>query len=180
MVYSIHPSSGELLYLRMLLCDTTFNHSAVQKSFVDLRTVDGVAYDTYKETCRALGLLEDDQLWRCVMEDATLQQLPKEMRALFIIIMTETELSDPKDLLEGFHEPMAEVFQHKLLPPDNTDRVLLRAMLLIGLLERLQSAGKEEKFKEAGAVVTDEMRQGVQKRCENMHAFTNVVKYVRK
>ena len=161
-VYSTHPSTGELLYLRMLLCDTTFNHSARKKSFVDLRTVDGVEYDTYKETCRALGLLEVDQLWRSVMEDASFQQLPKQMRALFIMIMMETELSDPKDLLESFHESMSEDFQHKLLPSANTDQVLLRTMLLIDLLERLQRAGKEEKFKELGAVVTDEMRQRVE------------------
>ena len=132
-----------------------------KKSFVGLRTVDGVECDTYKETCRTLGLMEDDQLWRSVMEDASFQQLPKQMRALFIMIMMETELSDPKDLLETFHEAMSEDFQHKLLPPDNTDRVLLRTMLLIDLLERLQSAGREEKFKELGAVVTDEMRQRV-------------------
>ena len=87
----------------MLLCNTTFNHSAGKKSCVNLHAVDGVEYDTYKETCRVLGLLKDDQLWRSVMEGASLKQLPKQMRALFITIMTETDVSDPKVLLESFH-----------------------------------------------------------------------------
>ena len=56
-VYSIHPSKGEIFFLRMLLSDTTLNHSAGKKSFADLRTVDNVQYATYKETCRALGML---------------------------------------------------------------------------------------------------------------------------
>ena len=61
-VYSIHPSKGETFYLRMLLSDTTYNHSAGKRSFEDLRTVNGAFYATYKDTCRELGLLEDDQL----------------------------------------------------------------------------------------------------------------------
>ena len=47
----------------MLLSNTTLNHSAGKKSFEDLRVVNDVAYDTYKETYRALGMLKDNELW---------------------------------------------------------------------------------------------------------------------
>ena len=30
-IYSIHPSKGDLFYLRILLCDKTFHHSAGKK-----------------------------------------------------------------------------------------------------------------------------------------------------
>ena len=63
----------------MLLVDTAFNHSAGRISFYDLRTVDGITYDTYKETCRALGFLVDDHLWDLVMEDARREKLPKQI-----------------------------------------------------------------------------------------------------
>jgi len=86
----------------MLNSDTTLNHSAGKKSFQDLRIVDNVEYDTYKDTCRALGLLEDDQLWHTVMEDARHQNLPKQMRELFVILMNFNELHDPKRLFETF------------------------------------------------------------------------------
>ena len=90
------------------------------------------------------------------MKDAAFQQFPKQMRALFIMIMTHTEVTDPKALFESFHQSMSEDFEHRLLPPNNSDQVLLKAMLLIDLLERLQSAGKEEKFKELGAEIIPE------------------------
>ena len=101
-MYSIHPSKGEVFYLRMLLSDTTLNHSAGKTSFEDMRTVDNVTYDTYKETCRTIGLLKDDELWNLVMEDAKQQKLPGQMRELFVILMVFSDVSDPKTLLDAF------------------------------------------------------------------------------
>ena len=69
-IYSIHPSKSEIFYLRMLLSDTTLNHSAGKQSFEDLRVANGFSYDSYKDTCRALGMLKDDELWNLVMEVA--------------------------------------------------------------------------------------------------------------
>lgn len=48
----IHPIAGELFYLRMLL-----NVVRGATSFEDIRTVNGVTYDTYKEACLKYGLL---------------------------------------------------------------------------------------------------------------------------
>ena len=113
-VHSIHPSKGEVFYLRMLLSDTTLNHSAGKKSFEELRTVDNMQYASYKDTCRALGMLQDDQLWQLVMEDARQQNLPMQMRELFIILMAFTDLMDPKALFEAFTEAMSEDFEHQI------------------------------------------------------------------
>lgn len=52
----VYTSSGELLYLRMLLL-----RRKGSLSFSELRTVDGVTYDTFKEACGALGLLHNDK-----------------------------------------------------------------------------------------------------------------------
>ena len=51
----IHPTAGELYFLRMAL-------TAIKgaRCYEDLRTVDGVLYPTFQEACRALGLLGDD------------------------------------------------------------------------------------------------------------------------
>ena len=75
----------------MLLSDTTINHSAGKTSFEHLRIVNDTQCATYKDTCRALGLLEDDQLWDLVMEDAKNQKLPKQMRDLFVILLAEVD-----------------------------------------------------------------------------------------
>ena len=146
-IYSIHTSKGELFYLRMLLSDTTFNHSAGKTSFNDLRTVNDVEYESYKDACRALGLLQDDILWHSVMEDAKLEKLPKQMREFLVIIMTFTDITDPKRLLDVYHEDMSEDFGAQLLDPDNVDKELIKDMLLIDIEERLQSTGNGILFK---------------------------------
>ena len=61
---SVHPSAGERFYLRLLL---TVVKGA--RSWRDLRMVGDVEYPTYKDTCRARGLLDDDGEWdQCLRE----------------------------------------------------------------------------------------------------------------
>jgi hypothetical protein len=55
-VYFVSPSVGELYYMRMLL-----NHVKGPQGFEELRTVDGVVKDSFKEACLCRGLLEDDK-----------------------------------------------------------------------------------------------------------------------
>ena len=55
-MYSVSPRDPEKFYLRMLL-----NHVRGAKSFDDMRTVDGVLYETFQAAARAKGLLNDDE-----------------------------------------------------------------------------------------------------------------------
>ncbi|XP_074346888.1 uncharacterized protein LOC141685698 [Apium graveolens] len=57
-LYDAHASSGETFYLCIILM-----HIKGATSFKDLRTVNGIVYNTYKEACDALGLLKDDKQW---------------------------------------------------------------------------------------------------------------------
>lgn len=52
----VHPASDELYYLRMLL-----NVGRGPLKFEDIRTFDGVIYQTVMEECNALGLLDNDR-----------------------------------------------------------------------------------------------------------------------
>ena len=90
----------------MLLSDTTLNHSAGKKSFEELRSANDVTYDTYKETSRALGMLQDDELWNLVMGDAAHQQLPMQMRELFVMLLVFCDVNEPSSLFEAFWEKM--------------------------------------------------------------------------
>ena len=47
-ILTVHPTSGEVFYLRMLL---NHNHSAGAKDFDDLRTVDGTIHDSFQQAC---------------------------------------------------------------------------------------------------------------------------------
>ncbi|CAI9734633.1 Hypothetical predicted protein [Octopus vulgaris] len=73
-VYNIHPTKQEIFFLRMLLHVVTG-----PKSFADLRMVDGVICDTYKEVClRQVLLLNDEHLHRTLAE-ASNCKLPWQM-----------------------------------------------------------------------------------------------------
>ena len=59
-IYHVHPSTGELFFLRILLTKV-----AGAKSFVHLRTYEGRRFDTFKEACQARGLVGDDKNGLC-------------------------------------------------------------------------------------------------------------------
>lgn len=67
----VHESSGETFFLRMILM-----HQKGATSFRDLRTINGIVYNTYKEACDALGLLKDDRQWHVAMSENSVHAMP--------------------------------------------------------------------------------------------------------
>ncbi|CAJ0965983.1 unnamed protein product, partial [Ranitomeya imitator] len=55
------------------------------KSYSDLRNVNGVLHDTYKNACIDLHLLEDDSQWEDGIMDAIAFQMPYQLLKLFAI-----------------------------------------------------------------------------------------------
>ncbi|XP_074323822.1 uncharacterized protein LOC141660731 [Apium graveolens] len=91
----VHATTGELLYLRILLlrCKGAL-------SFSQLRTIDGTTYDTFKEACGALGLLNNDKQWHDALEENAFSAMPTQIRAMFVNIMAYCSVSDPLALWE--------------------------------------------------------------------------------
>ena len=56
--FYVHPNSGELYYLTLLL-----NHKKGATSFQSLHTHNDLIYPTYQAMCHASGLLGDDREW---------------------------------------------------------------------------------------------------------------------
>jgi hypothetical protein len=65
-IFYSHLGSGEQFYLRMVL-----NIVKRLQSFKDIRTVNSVLYPTFKSTCYALSLLDDDKEWHEALNHAT-------------------------------------------------------------------------------------------------------------
>ena len=139
----------------MFLSDATLNHSARTKSFEDLRSVNYIQYASYKESLRALGMLQYEQLWHLVMEDLRQQNLPMQIRELFVILMTFTDLMNPTVLFQTFSEAMSEGFKDLLINLQTLDRQLPKWMLLIDIQQHSWSAEKGKLFQRAD-IVTDE------------------------
>ncbi|KAJ3706867.1 hypothetical protein LUZ61_010572 [Rhynchospora tenuis] len=92
-VHFIPPTAGDLYYQRMLL-----NSVRGAASFEDLRTVNGVLYNTYKEACNALGLLHDNSEWLYTMQEAAASASSDQLRSIFIDILLYSDVADAKEL----------------------------------------------------------------------------------
>lgn len=80
-LYTVSIKDIERFYLRLLLL-----HVAGAKRFEDLRTVNGVLYETFKDAAIARNLVEADDLWEKTLEDATESNMPAQLRELFAYI----------------------------------------------------------------------------------------------
>ncbi|XP_074374699.1 uncharacterized protein LOC141715116 [Apium graveolens] len=96
-------------------------------SFTQLRTIDGTTYDTFKEACGALGLLNNDKQWHDALEENAFSAMATQIRAMFVNILENCSVSDPLVLWEnGQHSKVkgaicnsltdiAELMQHTSL-----------------------------------------------------------------
>ncbi|XP_076953595.1 uncharacterized protein LOC143627716 [Bidens hawaiensis] len=66
-VHAISPALGEAYFLRILI-----NRVKGPKSFEEIRTVNGQTYNTFRDACYALGLLDDDTEYIEGIEEASI------------------------------------------------------------------------------------------------------------
>ena len=105
---NVKMKNRELFFLRMLLLRVP-NPTCYE----DLRTVAGCTYNTFEETCRALGLLTDDETWKLTMDEAVSIYHPSYVRSVFALILAYGEVSDPLKLYSDYARQMAEDFRQK-------------------------------------------------------------------
>ncbi|KAK9056547.1 hypothetical protein SSX86_023909 [Deinandra increscens subsp. villosa] len=112
----VHPSSGELFYLRMLL-----NHKTRCTSFNDIKTISGVFHETYRTTCESLGLIGDDTEWALTFEEATLWGTPRELRFLFAQMLLFCEIANPVVLWNEHWNAMSDDIVNHVSKQTNVD-----------------------------------------------------------
>ena len=96
---------GEKYFLRLLLTNVPG-----ATSYDDLRTVEGVLYGSFQESAQRRGLLEDDQEVDKALTDATLAQMPSQIRSLFSIFLSYGSCQDPSAMWEKHKAAMMEDF----------------------------------------------------------------------
>lgn len=115
---SVHPSSGDKYYLRLLL---TRVRGAC--SFEDLRTFQGTLYATFKEACDARGFLANDAEWRECLQEAAAVESSLRIRLLFTHILMHNNPTDVEglwrmDVYPPVHEALMRAHGHE---SDHTD-----------------------------------------------------------
>ncbi|OMP08509.1 DNA helicase PIF1, ATP-dependent [Corchorus olitorius] len=126
----VHPSAGELYYMRLML-----NEIRGATCYEDLRTVDGIVYGTFREACFALGMLGDDSEWIRAMEEASQVQTGGQLRRLFVTLILNSAVGDPKSFFEKTWTLLADDINFNLrrsygieefsIPPDHLRNQLL-------------------------------------------------------
>ncbi|CAH9119974.1 unnamed protein product, partial [Cuscuta epithymum] len=141
-IYYVPPGSGESYYLRCLL-----NHIRGATSFEDLRTVQSVIYNTYREACYAMGLLDDDKEYIDGIHEASHWASAVSLRILFAILLLSESLSRPDKVWDKVWKYLAEDIQYRQrLLYQHPDLVLtdeqLKKFALVEIEYLLQSRGK--------------------------------------
>lgn len=92
MIY-VSPAEGDAYYLRKVLTVATG-----ATSFVDLRTWQGVTYDTFFEVCRARNLIMDNEDLKSAIEDAASIVGIYQLIQMFAVILMNAQPQDPIQL----------------------------------------------------------------------------------
>ena len=85
-MYAVSPKEGERFYLRMLL-----HKVRGPTCFEDVRTYNGITYETFKDAAIARGLLQDDQECVFALNEAVACQMPCQLRKLFATLLVFCE-----------------------------------------------------------------------------------------
>ncbi|OAP05523.1 hypothetical protein AXX17_AT3G34610 [Arabidopsis thaliana] len=117
-IVNIHPTSGELYYLRILL-----NVVTGPQSYDELKTVHGEIKDSFKASCHARGLLDDDKEWHHAMDEANQWATPIQLRHLFVLLLIYCEVANPSRLWEHSWKSMSEDIPAKQRRPFGNQRM---------------------------------------------------------
>ena len=99
-----------------IICDAT--------SFENLRTINRELYETFKEACAALGLLQNDKEWDQCLTEAALIQFGKQLHNLFAILLLFCELKESEILWEKHINDFSEDIQFQICK--NTENTSFR------------------------------------------------------
>ena len=108
-MYAAHPIEGERWYLRLCLL-----HIRGATCFEDLKTFEGQQYGTHYETCKAMGILEDDEEWdKCLIDAAFMETSGSKLRSLFVSILVFCNVGDHLELWNKHKDNLSEDYLHE-------------------------------------------------------------------
>ncbi|XP_019189228.1 PREDICTED: uncharacterized protein LOC109183615 [Ipomoea nil] len=108
-LFYVPPGTGEIFYLRCLL-----NKVKGPTSFLDIKTVDGVQYDSFRDACSARGLVDDDKEYVHAIVEASQWATGVNLRRLFVTLLMSNSMAKPEVVWEAAWHYLAEDAQFKI------------------------------------------------------------------
>ncbi|XP_023765320.1 uncharacterized protein LOC111913842 [Lactuca sativa] len=117
----VHPTAGELFYLRILLF-----HQKGCKSFYDIRTIRENTYLNFHDACEALGLTGNDKEWLTAFKEASSWATSFELRSLLCHLLLYCEVGNLLLLWEAAKPKMGDDIAHTFTSNSTDPNVILR------------------------------------------------------
>ncbi|PIA35178.1 hypothetical protein AQUCO_03600084v1 [Aquilegia coerulea] len=114
------PSDGEKFYVRLLLI-----HKKGSISFDDLKTIEGVMQNTFKEAAEHMGLLERDSAIFDCLNEASISCMPSAFRGLFASIVVFCNPAGVHQLWDEFYQYMIEDYPSSSTSVHAADSLLM-------------------------------------------------------
>ncbi|XP_076906895.1 ATP-dependent DNA helicase RRM3-like [Bidens hawaiensis] len=131
-VHAVPPTFDEAYYLRILL-----NKVRGPECFEEIRTVDGVVCETFRDACYKRGLLDDDKEYIEAIEEASHTSTGYYLRNLFATMLITYSLSRPHFVWESTWQLLVDGIQYKQQKDQNNPGLILNEEQLknLALLE---------------------------------------------
>ncbi|XP_058756263.1 uncharacterized protein LOC131629499 [Vicia villosa] len=91
----VPPTAGELFYLRMML-----TVAKGPTTYEEIRTVDNIQFDTFRDACFAMGFLEDDKEYIAAIKEASHWGTGHFLRKLFVVMLFSGAVNRPAHVWE--------------------------------------------------------------------------------
>ncbi|XP_003740984.1 uncharacterized protein LOC100902978 [Galendromus occidentalis] len=134
-MYFVSPQDHERFALRLLLLyGTGFT------SYEDVRTVSGQTYSSFVEAARASGYLRDDSYSRDALQEASAQNMPRQLRSFFVALITFADIQPPHtvQLWEEYKPNFMEDFIHAGLSTE-----MAESKAFHDIVQRLSELGRD-------------------------------------
>ena len=145
-INNVSPVQGERFYLRLLL-----NHTTGAESFDELKIFQGETFSTYKETCLAMGLLEDDSEWIYSLEEVSKCGTAKQLRSTFAVILQYCRPTEPRKMFEMFLDSMSDDFIFQIIKDQNCTRDLVDEKTVMNFV----LLALDQELRQMGCSITD-------------------------
>ncbi|KAH0778727.1 hypothetical protein KY290_005154 [Solanum tuberosum] len=134
-IFFVPPGSGEQYYLRLLL-----NVVKGPTSYEEIRRINDIYHETFRDACYALGLLDDDKEFVDAIVEASQWGMPSYLRQLFAMLLISNSMSRPEIVWQSTWHLLSEdiVFEERRIL-DNPEVYLSEADLKNRCLQKIET-----------------------------------------
>ena len=109
-------------------------------SYIDVRTYNGIVYETFREACQARGLIGDDSEWASLFDEAIQWATAFQLRSIFMTVLIYCDVGNVRALFDAYWIYMADDIKYRMRKNiGNPTYAVPDNVLLSGLLTELSS-----------------------------------------